>query len=63
VKTGAATTCNFGYGSMLTETVLLGNVAYRSGKRIEWDRPSMKVTNFPEANRYLRREYRTGWSL
>jgi len=63
VKTGAATTCNFGYGSMLTETVLLGNVAYRAGKRIEWDRASMKVTNFPEANRYLRRDYRTGWSL
>jgi len=63
VKTGAPTTCNFVYGGALTETVLLGNVAYRAGKRIEWDRAALKATNCPEANRFIRREYRAGWSL
>ena len=34
-----------------------------SGKRVEWDGPSMTCTNVPEANQYVRREYREGWSL
>jgi len=62
-KTGAPTTCNFIYSGALTETVLLGIVAYRSGGRIEWSRGDLKVTNNPEANRFLSREYRKGWSL
>jgi predicted dehydrogenase len=36
-KTGSATTCNFDYSGAVTETILLGNVAYRCGKRIDWD--------------------------
>ena len=36
-KTGTPTTCNFAYAGPLTETVLLGNVAYRTGRKIEWD--------------------------
>jgi hypothetical protein len=49
---------------MLTEAVLLGNVAIRArGKTLEWDGPNLKVTNVPEANEFLRREYRKGWSL
>ncbi len=62
-KTGAKTTCSFDYSGPLTETVLLGNVAYRSGKRIEWDHKAFKITNAPEAARFLRREYRKGWEL
>jgi hypothetical protein len=43
--------------------VSLGNVALRVGEKINWDAKNMKVTNVPEANKYVRREYRAGWSL
>jgi predicted dehydrogenase len=54
---------NFGYAGLLTETVVLGCVAMRAGKKIEWDGPNLKITNAPEANALLRREYRKGWEL
>jgi predicted dehydrogenase len=54
---------NWDYAGPLTETVLLGNLAVRSGKRIEWDAKNMTCTNVPEANKYVKREYRKGWSL
>lgn len=47
----------------LTETVLLGNVAYRAGQEIEWDAQRMRVTNVPDANRFVHRENREGWTL
>jgi hypothetical protein len=47
----------------MTETVLLGNVAIRAQQRIHWDPEQMKITNLPEANKFLKREYRAGWSL
>ncbi|HEY8551536.1 MAG TPA: Gfo/Idh/MocA family oxidoreductase [Vicinamibacterales bacterium] len=62
-KTGAPTTCHFGYAGLLTEANHLGNVAYRVGKKIEWDSANMRVTNAPEAERFIRREYRSGWKL
>ena len=42
---------------------MLGNVAVRAQKRLEWDGPNMTITNDESANRYLHREYREGWSL
>ncbi len=54
---------NFGYAGPLTETVLLGNFAVRTGKRVEWDSANMICTNVPEANQYVSREYRKGWEL
>jgi hypothetical protein len=54
---------NFGYGARLTEFILLGNVALRTGKRLTWDAAAMKATNAPEADRYLRDTYRAGWEL
>jgi hypothetical protein len=54
---------NFDYGGALTEAVLLGNVALRSQTIIEWDAVNMKIPNAPAAERYLRREYRKGWTL
>ncbi|HEV3163707.1 MAG TPA: Gfo/Idh/MocA family oxidoreductase [Isosphaeraceae bacterium] len=54
---------NFSYSGPLTETVLLGVVAFRVGHQIEWDGPGMKVTNSSEAEQYIRPEYRKGWSL
>jgi hypothetical protein len=53
----------FGYAGKLTETILLGNVALRAGRKIEWNAEDMKITNLPEANQFLQREYRHGWTL
>jgi predicted dehydrogenase len=63
VKTNGPTTCNFGYSGLLAEAVLLGNVAYRCGKDLTWDTATGKVTNTPEAELYLGRDYRKGWEL
>lgn len=62
-KTGMPTTCNFGYAGPLTEAVLLGIVAYRTGHRIEWNAPLAKVSNSRQAINFVRREYRRGWDL
>lgn len=60
-KHGGPTTCNFSYAGPLTETILLGNVAYRAGTPIEWDAAKMKIVNAPSAEHFLRREYRGDW--
>ncbi|HEY3320721.1 MAG TPA: Gfo/Idh/MocA family oxidoreductase [Planctomycetota bacterium] len=61
---GAPAGANFvDHAGLLTETCLLGNVALRSGKKLAWDGPAMKVTSDTGANRFLHREYRAGWSL
>lgn len=62
-KTGSPTTCNFGYASALTETVLLGNVAYRTGVKLEWDARLVKAKNTPQAMNYIQTGYRRGWEL
>ncbi len=62
-KTGAPTLCNFDYSGKLVENNLLGTVAFRAGKKLTWDPKTMKATNCPEADRYIRREYREGWKL
>ncbi len=51
------------HAGLLSEVCMLGNVALRAEKKIAWDGPNMKVTNDQNANRFLRREYRQGWSL
>ena len=53
----------FSYAAPLTEAMLLGMVALRAGKPIEYDGDNMRVTNVPEANQYLDREYRPGFEL
>ena len=62
-KDGSPTLCNFDYSGALTEAVLLGNVAYRTGKRLEWDAEKLNATNCPEADVYLNKEYRSGWEV
>jgi predicted dehydrogenase len=62
-KTGEPTTCNFDYAGWLTEANHLGNVAYRAGKQLEWDPKMLRATNAPEADPFIRREYREGWKL
>jgi len=54
---------NFDYAGLLTETILLGNVAMRAGKKLEWDGENMKFTNAPDAEKFLHYEYRSGWTL
>jgi predicted dehydrogenase len=54
---------SFDYAGPLTEMVLLGNLAVRLGKKIEWDADSLKAANAPEADELIRREYRQGWNL
>ena len=62
-KGGPRPGSNFDYAGPLSEAVLLGNVAIRVQQRVDWDPAEMKVTTLPEANAYLQREYRAGWSL
>ena len=54
---------SFIYTGPVTETILLGAVALRTGNKVEYDTVNMKITNNPEANKYLVREYRKGWEL
>jgi predicted dehydrogenase len=54
---------NFDFAGLLTETILLGNVAMRAGKKLEWDGENMKFTNAPDAEKLLHFEYRKGWTL
>lgn len=58
-----ATSCNFGYSGPLSESVLLGAVAFRTGKPLEWDAANLKATNAREADQYVRRAYRKGWEI
>jgi predicted dehydrogenase len=62
-KGGPAALSNFDYAGSLTEMVLLGNLALRLGKKIEWDSKNLQARNAPEAAQYVRRQYRKGWSL
>jgi len=62
-KTGEPAGADFAYSGPLTEICLLGNIAKRVDARILWDPAALKITNLPEANRYVRTEYRQGWSL
>ena len=53
----------FSYSGPLCETLALGNVAYRVGKKLEWDPVHLKATNAPEADKFIQGSYRRGWEL
>ncbi len=57
------THCDFNYAGTVIEQMLLGLVAYRVGKKIEYDGKTGRVTNCPEANALLSKKYRDGWTL
>lgn len=61
--TGSATGSPFSYAGLLTEANHLGNVAFRTGQKIAWDTANLRVTNTSDAEQYLGREPRPGWSL
>jgi hypothetical protein len=63
VKTGQQSPGSFLNAGPITDAVNLAAVALRAGKKVLFDSASMTITNAPEANQYLRREYRKGWEL
>jgi hypothetical protein len=63
IKAGKQAPCHFGYAGPFTEAYQLGNVALRTGHKIEWDAKNFRVTNCREADGLLFRDYRRGWEL
>ena len=57
------TSCPFSYSGPLTETALLGNVAFRAGCTLDWDAEKLRAAGCPQAEEYTQHEYRPGWSL
>lgn len=57
------THCDFDYGGTVIEMMLLGLVAYRVGKKLDYDGASGRVTNSAEGNDLLSRQYRPGWTI
>ena len=62
-KTGSPTTCNFDYSGALTETVLLGIVAFRAGEKLDWDAAALKARNSSKADAFVTKEYRKGFEV
>ena len=62
-KGNLKTSCDFDYGGTMIEMMLLGLVAYRVGKKLDYDPAAGRVTNSDEANALLSRKYREGWTL
>jgi hypothetical protein len=60
-KGGQPALCNFSYAGPLTETVLLGNVAYRTGEKLAWDADRANVTNTKKASHLIKPPFRSGW--
>ncbi len=54
---------NFRYGAKITETILLGNIALKLGRKLDWDGDQFKFTNLPEANQFLSKDYPEGWAF
>jgi len=65
IKTGdpSRAMSNFDYAGRLTETVLLGVVALKAGSKIDWDAQALKARNCPDADQYIRRNYRNGYTI
>ncbi|MFC1766302.1 Gfo/Idh/MocA family protein [Planctomycetota bacterium] len=62
-KSDLKTSCDIDYAGKMIEQMLVGMVAYKVGKKIEYDGKTGRVTNCPEANAYLTKEYRKGWTF
>ena len=62
-KTNLKTACDFEYSGNYIETMLLGMVAYKAGKRIKYDSKSGLLPDDPDLNHLLTRKYREGWPL
>jgi predicted dehydrogenase len=62
-RNGTPTTCHFGYSGALTEANHLGNVAFRTGKKLVWDPVKLECPGTPGAASFIKRQYRKGWEL
>jgi predicted dehydrogenase len=62
-KGGKPASSNFAYGARLTEIVLLGVLALRTGRKVEWDAANLKAKGFAEADAFIQEDYRRGWEL
>jgi len=60
IRGGKAAGCNFDWASIITEAVLLGNIAIRRGKNLNWVGESMRFTMDSGANKYVKETYRSG---
>jgi len=63
MRGGKPAACRFNWAGPLTEIMLLGNIAIRTGKRIDWDGKNMRITNDRDANKYIKEPYHNDWSL
>src|SRR5262249_8764311 len=54
---------NFEFSGIVTEALVLGNIAVRTGQRLTWDRANLKVTNLADSDKYVHPERRAGWEL
>jgi hypothetical protein len=63
MRGGQPALSNFDYAAVLTETMLLGNVAVRVGKPLEYDADNLRVTNCPQAAEFISPRYRKGWEI
>lgn len=61
--TSSKTHCDFDYAGTMMEEMLLGLVAHRAGRRLEYDPATGRITNYEQANAWLKRQYRPGWTL
>jgi predicted dehydrogenase len=62
-KGGKPAGSNFDYGARLTEIVLLGVLALRTGREIQWDAANLKAKGLPEADAFIKENYRKGWEI
>ncbi|MBN2270227.1 MAG: Gfo/Idh/MocA family oxidoreductase [Sedimentisphaerales bacterium] len=53
----------FDYSGPMTEVILLGNVALRTGEKLTWNGKDMKATNCPSADKYIKPEFHNGWTI
>jgi hypothetical protein len=63
VQGGEPASCSFDWAGPLTELVLLGNIALRTGRSLAWDGEAMRFPSDQEANKRIQEPYREGWSL
>jgi predicted dehydrogenase len=63
IKSRSRCSCHFGYGHRLTTVGNLGNISLWTGEKLRWDPVAERITNHPEANQYLTKEYRRPWTL
>ncbi|TKJ38860.1 MAG: oxidoreductase [Planctomycetes bacterium B3_Pla] len=63
IRGGEPAGCNFDQASLITEVVLLGNIAIRTAKTLDYNAEAMRFTNNEAANKYVNEPYRSGWHL